>query len=369
MWGPGGLLDRDRVPFRNAAEFSPEHARQLGRHGKKRFASCLVSYPHWCRWCVCVLWWAVDLSGVSLCLSLPVSAGIYSIIWPWSGMIQSAENKCMSKYINRSIASLVACFSCSLWLSCFFEKVLMCHIREMGQTISPSSSLSSWTLCTRSMPDSSILLMLVYRGKNTTLDFVIHFNLHYRNSDNTDYYPPLRDIIVLIKYNCRNCSSSSRIKKDRHTIKYVTEPDVFRFVSESGPNSDYIIQDALTSPSPSLSQPVCRSGWEVLALIAKSHLVRAIVLFLQRVTHVDRCLAARAQTGVDLGRSEQQWGGLRRAVPWQTASELILLRCVLVPVCAGPAGEHRRVWKASVSSAHAGNHNALVVSVNMHGLN
>lgn len=130
------------------------------------------------------------------------------------------------------------------------------------------------------------------------------------------------------------------------SIKRVTELDVVRVVTESGPNPDYIIQDALTALSAPPTSLFVGSGWEVLALIAKSHLVRAVVLFLPCVTHVDRCLAAQAQTGVDPGRLEWQGeggGGLRRPVPWQTASELL-------SVCASGVSWCLCVWFQPVST-------------------
>lgn len=164
------------------------------------------------------------------------------------------------------------------------------------------------------------------------------------------------------------------------SIKRVTELDVFRVVTESGSNPDYIIQDALTAPSaPPSASLFVSSGWEVLALIAKSHLVRAVVLFLPCVTHVDRCLAAQAQTGVDPGRLEWQgeagWGGGRGSQMSRAVTNCfgaaygLRLRCVLVPVCLVSAGEHGPVCKASVSSAHAGNPNAPVASADIHELN
>lgn len=52
--------------------------------------------------------------------------------------------------------------------------------------------------------------------------------------------------------------------------------------------------------------PCVPTGWDVLALIALSHLVQARVLFLECVTHVDRCLPAYTQTGIDPSRVEWQ---------------------------------------------------------------
>lgn len=137
---------------------------QLGLH--------VVQFPSLV-YVVCVLWWAVDLIR-----PLPVTAGRGT--WPWSGGIQSAENREMSRYINWSITSAAACFSHPLWLLSFLMKVLRRHIGEMGGTVAPPSSLSSWTLCTCSPLHSSMFLMLVYTGKDTTWGFLIYCNLHYR---------------------------------------------------------------------------------------------------------------------------------------------------------------------------------------------
>lgn len=284
----------------------------------------------------------------------------------------------MSRYINWSITSLAACLSRPLWLLSFLVKVLRRYIGEMGRTIAPSSSLSSWTLCTCSPLDSSIFLMLVYTGKDTTWDFLIYFNLHYRCTEHWLLFIVLWcSYINLKESSSRNCISSSRIKSDTFSIKHVTELDVFRVVTESGPNPDYIIQDTLTAPSappPIPSQPVCRfrlrsigtDSWIPLGMCCS---------FVPAVCYT--CWQMPRSTGPDRGRSRQIGvtggaGGLRRAVPWQTASELLSVCASGVSWCLcvwfQPVSTER-VCKASVSSAHAGNPNAPVASADIHALN
>lgn len=155
---------------------------QLGLH--------VVQFPSLV-YVVCVLWWAVDLTW-----AFPVTAGINRAPDPGSGGVQSAENRQMSRYINWSITSLAACFSHPLWLLSFLMKVLRRHIGEMGRPIAPPSSLSSWTLCTCSPLDSSIFLMLVCTGKDTTWDFLIYCNLHYRCTEHRLLFPVLLCICI-----------------------------------------------------------------------------------------------------------------------------------------------------------------------------
>lgn len=72
------------------------------------------------------------------------------------------------------------------------------------------------------------------------------------------------------------------------------------FFYDFAQKNDYIISGnalqfffSLIPPCSCLSSSLfLHAGWDLLALIAKSHLVRALVLFLECITHVDRCLPA-----------------------------------------------------------------------------
>lgn len=148
-----------------------------GFHSVCMFSWCLVQLPPLV-WVLGVLWWTADPSRwtpacdwlLGQTPALPVTL---------SRNDQPVENEWMSKYTFH-----FACFYSPVIMTGFSRKRLRCHTCKMGQT---SKQLNTpWQR-------SPILLMLVYWGKDTTLDFLIYFNLHYRC---TEHWFTLRCICI-----------------------------------------------------------------------------------------------------------------------------------------------------------------------------